>query len=69
MEDSPRITRDELEQKFRTLQSDIQGRAEDKKQSVIALGSAVAGAVVLLAYVFGRRSGRRSGSRVVFRRS
>ena len=63
-----RITRDELENKFRVLQADIQGRAEDKKQSIVAIGSAIAGAVVLLAYVFGRRSGRRSGSRVEFRR-
>lgn len=68
MEQNQRITRDELEQKFRTLQTDIQGRAEDKKQSAIAVVSAVAGAVVLLAYVFGRRSGRKSGSRVEFRR-
>lgn len=68
MEASPKITRDELEQKFRSLQTDIQGRAEDKKQSAIAIGSAIAGAVVLLAYVFGRRSGRRNGSRVEFRR-
>ena len=68
MEQAPRITRDELEQKFRSLQTDIQGRAEDKKQSMIAVGSAIAGAVVLIAYVLGRRSGRRNGSRVEFRR-
>lgn len=68
MEPTPKITRDDLEQKFRALQSDIQGRATDKKQSIVAVGSAVAGAVVLLAYLFGRRSGRRSGSRVEFRR-
>lgn len=63
-----RITRDELENKFRALQADIQGRAEDKKQSIVAAGSAVAGVIVLLAYLFGRRSGRKRAGRVEFRR-
>lgn len=63
-----RITRDELENKFRVLQADIQGRAEDKKQSVIAAGSAVAALVVIVAYALGRRSGRKRAGRVEFRR-
>lgn len=63
-----KITRDDLESKFRALQADVQGRAADKKQSVIAAGSAIATIVVLLAYLFGRRSGRKRGSRVEFRR-
>lgn len=63
-----RITRDELENKFRALQADIQGRAADKKQSIVAAGSAVAGVVVLLAYLLGRRSGRKRSGRVEFRR-
>lgn len=63
-----RITRDELENKFRALQADIQGRAADKKQSIVAAGSAAAGVVVLLAYLLGRRSGRKRSGRVEFRR-
>jgi hypothetical protein len=47
---------------------DIQGRAADKKQSMIAIGSSIAGVVVLLAYLFGRRSGRRRASRLNIRR-
>ena len=68
MSDTPRVTRDDLESKFRALQADIQGRATDKKQSAIAVASGVATLIVLLAYVFGRRSGRKRGSRVEFRR-
>lgn len=68
MSDTPRVTRDDLESKFRALQADIQGRASDKKQSAIAVASGAATVVVLLAYVFGRRSGRKRGSRVEFRR-
>jgi hypothetical protein len=68
MSDTPRVTREDLETKFRALQTDIQGRATDKKQSIVAIGSGVATVVVLLAYVFGRRSGRKRSSRVEFRR-
>jgi hypothetical protein len=68
MSDTPHISREDLESKFRALQADIQGRATDKKQSLIAAGSAIATVVVLLAYVFGRRSGRRRSGRVEFRR-
>jgi hypothetical protein len=68
MSDTPRVTREDLETKFRALQTDIQGRATDKRQSIVAIGSGVATVVVLLAYVFGRRSGRKRSSRVEFRR-
>lgn len=67
-EEPTHVSRADLESKFRALQADIQGRASDKKQSLIAAGSAVATVVVILAYLFGRRSGRRRGSRVEFRR-
>ena len=68
MSESPKITRDDLESKFRALQADIQGRAANKKQSVIAIGSAVATVIVLIAYLMGRRSGRRRASRLNIRR-
>ena len=64
----PRISRDDLESKFRALQADIQGRAADQKQSVMAIGAAAASVIVLLAYFFGRRSGRRRSSRIEFKR-
>lgn len=66
--ETPRISREELEAKFRALQADIQGRAADKKQSIVAVASAAGVVVVLLAYLLGRRSGRRRGSRVQIRR-
>lgn len=63
-----RITREDLESKFRALQADIQGRASDKKQSLVTAGSAIAAVVVVVAYLLGRRSGKRRSSRVEFRR-
>lgn len=68
MSETPRISREDLEKKFRDLQADIQGRADDKKQSVVATAGAVAAVVVLCAYLLGRRRGRRRAGRVEFRR-
>lgn len=63
-----KISRDELEVKFRNLQADIQGRASDKKNSFMVIASAAGTVIVLLAYLMGRRGGRKRNSRVEFRR-
>lgn len=68
MTDTPRITREDLESKFRNLQTDILGRANEKRQSIVAVGSTIATVVIVIAYLLGRRSGRKRGSRVEFRR-
>lgn len=68
MTSEQKISKQDIENKIRALQTDISGRAADKKQSIVVMGSIAAGTIVLLAYLFGRRSGRRRGSRVEFRR-
>lgn len=68
MTDNTRISRDELESKFRALQSDIQGKAQDKKQSLAVAGSVALGLIVIVSYLLGRRGGRKRGSRMEFRR-
>lgn len=68
MSPEPKISKQDIENKIRVLQADISGRASDKKQSIIAIGSIALSVVVVVAYLFGRRSGRRRGSRVEFRR-
>ena len=68
MSDQPKISRDELESKFRALQADIQGRANDKKQSFLTAAGAAATVVVVVAYLLGRRSGRKRAGRIEFRR-
>lgn len=68
MSDTNRITREDLESKFRALQADLQGRVADKRQSLVAVASAAGAVVVILAYLFGRRSGRRRASRIQIRR-
>jgi hypothetical protein len=68
MTTQPKVSKQDIENKVRALQADISGRASDKKQSIIATGSIAITVVVVLAYLLGRRGGRRRSSRVEFRR-
>ena len=67
-QNTPRITKSDLEIKFQELQDDLQGRASDKKQSIIAVASIASAVVVLIAYLLGRRGGRKRRSVVEIRR-
>ena len=62
------ISRDDLEAKFRSVQEQLQGIADDKEQA--AKGAAVAGGVLALviAYWLGRRSGKKKAQYVEIRR-
>ena len=63
-----RITKEDLESKFQSLQDDLQGRASDKNQSIVAIASVASAVVVFIAYVLGRRGGRKRRSVVEIRR-
>ncbi len=59
-----RVTRDDLENKFRSLQREVTGVAEEKRSYVVA-GAVGSGVLALvLAYVMGRRRGRRGRARL-----
>lgn len=64
----PRITKEELESKFQSLRDDLQGRASDKKQSIMAAAGIAGAVVVVIAYLLGRRGGRKRRSVVEIRR-
>lgn len=64
----PKITRNDLEAKFKALQDDVQAKVNDKKQSlasVVAVGGVV---LVLIVFLLGRRSGRKKSTFVEIRR-
>jgi hypothetical protein len=61
-EQQPKITRDDLEQKFKSLQDDIQGVTDRKKTSIATYAAIAGGVVVIIAYALGRRSGRKRRS-------
>ena len=58
-EPQPKITRDDLEQKFKSLQDDIQGVTDRNKTSITTYAAIAGGVVVIVAYALGRRSGRK----------
>jgi hypothetical protein len=68
MTDTPKITRDDLEAKFRELSGDVDDKAEEAKATAVAVGAVVAAAVVLGVFLFGRSRGRKSTTVVEVRR-
>ncbi len=68
MAQQKRITRDDLESRFRQLQDNVQGRVDDKKRTLMTVG--VVGGVVLLLVFFllGSRRGKKKTTLVEIRR-
>lgn len=65
---SSKITRDDLEAKFRALQGDVQGRVEDKKQTIVAVVAGVSVVVLVVVFLLGKRSGKKKTTLVEIRR-
>ncbi|HEX2576973.1 MAG TPA: hypothetical protein VHK88_11540 [Aquihabitans sp.] len=63
-----KITRDDLESKFRELTGDVDDRAEAAKGTAVTIGAVVAVAVVLGVFLFGRSRGRKKTTIVEVRR-
>ena len=68
MTTAEKITRDDIEAKFRELGGDVDEKAEEAKSTAIAVGAVIAAAVVLGVFLYGRRKGRRSTTIVEVRR-
>jgi hypothetical protein len=63
-----KITRDDLEARFRAVQDDVHNKVTDKKQTLTT--AAMVGGVVLLLIIFflGKRSGKKKSAFVEIRR-
>jgi hypothetical protein len=68
MNDRRRITKDDLEQRFKLLQDDVTEITETKKTSITVLAVAGVAAGLLVAYLLGRRGGRRKRGVIEIRR-
>ncbi len=62
------ITRDDIEAKFRQLRGEVTEIEAETKNRVIVAGIVIGVAVVVGAYLLGRRKGRRSRAIVEIRR-
>ena len=63
-----RITPDQIEAKFRGLMSDVENRANEAKQTVMPIAIGAGLLVVLLAYLLGKRVGKKKSTVVEIRR-
>ncbi len=63
-----KITREQIEAKFRELSGDVDERAEDAKERVIGVGAIIGAAVLIGVFLWGRSRGRRKTTIVEVRR-
>lgn len=66
--DATTITPQDLENKLRALQGDIQGRVEERKMSIATIAAGGGIALLFLFFLLGRRAGRRRSAVVEIRR-
>ncbi len=63
-----RITRADIEGKLRDMRGDVEETAEAAKAPIMAIAGGVVVAVVLIAFLLGKRRGRRRSTVVEIRR-
>lgn len=66
-ENSP-VDREQLESTLGSFQNSLRGQIEDRRQTIITIGVAAGVAVAVVAYMLGRRSGRRKSAIIDIRR-
>ena len=63
-----RITRDDLESKFREAQGGLQGKLNDKKQTLATVATVGGIVLLLIFFMLGKRSGKKKTTFVEIRR-
>ncbi len=68
MAEQEKITREDIEAKFRELSGDVDDRAEAARSTAVTVGAVAAVAVVLGVFLFGRSRGRKKTTFIEVRR-
>jgi hypothetical protein len=63
-----RITRADIEAKLHEMRGDVEETAQEAKKPILAIAGGVAVAIVLVAFLLGKRRGRRRSTVVEIRR-
>jgi hypothetical protein len=65
---SQRVTKADVEAKLRKLQGDVEGKVMSQRQKIIGAGIAAAVMALFIAYLLGKRRGKRKTTVVEIRR-
>lgn len=63
-----KITRGDIEHKLREMRGDVEETAQESKTPILAIAGGVAVAIVVVAFLLGKRRGRRRSTVVEIRR-
>lgn len=63
-----KITPQDLEDKFKSLQDEIQGKVDEKKTSIATVAAGGGIALLIIFFLLGRRSGKKRSAIVEIRR-
>ena len=65
---STRVSRQDIENKLRALQGDVQGKVDDRRSGLMVIAGGVGVALVVIFFLLGRRTGKRRSTVVEIRR-
>ena len=63
-----KVTRDDLERRFKSLQDSVQGKIDDKKPSIVSAGAGLGVLLLIVFFLLGRRAGKKKTTLVEIRR-
>jgi uncharacterized membrane protein YvbJ len=63
-----KITPEDLENKLRAFQGDVQGKVDDKKSTLMAAGGVALVVLLLIFFLLGKRSGKKKTTVVQIKR-
>jgi uncharacterized membrane protein YvbJ len=67
-EPQQKITPDDLKAKLQSFQEGIQGKAEDKKSTLVTAGGTAVVVLLIIFFLLGKRSGKKKTTLVEIRR-
>ena len=63
-----KVTKADIEQKLRNLQGDVEKKIVSQRQKIIAGAAALGALTIIIAFLLGRRSGKKKNAIVEIRR-
>jgi hypothetical protein len=63
-----KVTKADIEQKLRNLQGDVERKIVSQRQKIIAGAAALGALTIIIAFLLGRRSGKKKNAIVEIRR-